>query len=177
MAGINRPGANEFAPYYGRYIEKVGDGDILETLARQGAETAAMLRRTPSEVETFRYEPRKWSVREVVGHLIDTERLFAYRALSFARGDEAALPGMDQNDWSDEGGAAGIALASLTDEFDAVRRATVALFARMDGDALGRRGVASGVEFTVRVFPWVIAGHELHHRRLLLELYGLEAAD
>lgn len=175
MAGIDRPGANEFAPYYGRYIERVGNGDILEILAREGTETVAMLRRTPSEVETYRYETGKWSVREVVGHLIDTERLFAYRALSCARGDEVALPGMDQNQWNDEGGAAGVALARLTDEFDAVRRATVALFARMDAETLGRRGVASGVAFTVRAFPWVIAGHELHHRRLLVDRYGLEA--
>lgn len=173
MARIERPGADEFAPYYGTYIDKVEGDDILDILARQGRATATLLRAVPGERETHRYAPGKWSVREVVAHLVDTEHLFTYRALSFARGDLGPLPGMEQEQWNDEGGAASVPLEALTKEMEAVRASTIALFRRMPEAALGRRGVASGVEFTVRAFPWVIAGHELHHRSVLEARYGL----
>lgn len=173
MGIIERPGADDHAPYYGRYIEQVGDGDIVEALEAQRAETLALLGATPPDLERHRYAPEKWSVREVVAHLIDTERVFAYRALSFARGDAGPLPGMEQNQWNEEARGDEVPLARLAEELDAVRRSSIALFARMTPEALERRGVASGVSFTVRAFPWIIAGHELHHRGILLERYGL----
>ncbi len=173
MVRIARPGAGDFAPYYSTYVELVETDDVLDTLGREGRRTSAMLRRVPAELESYRYAPDKWSVREVVAHLIDTERVFAYRALSFARGDAGPLPGMDQDQWNAEGGASGVPLATLADEFEAVRAATLTQFGRFDETALNRRGVASGVEFAVRAFPWVMAGHEIHHRRILIERYGL----
>lgn len=171
---IDRPEPGDFAPYYGRYIDLVPEGDVLEALTREGARTSAMLAGVPPELETYRYEPGKWSVREVVAHLIDCERVFEYRALSFARGDAGPLPGMEQDQWNDIGKAGGTPLSALADEWAGVRQGTVGMFARMDPEALARRGVASGVEFTVRAFPWILAGHELHHRRILVERYGLE---
>ena len=173
MTGFERPGAGDHAPYYGGYIELVEDGDILEILTREGARTSELLDGVSAESETYRYAPGKWSVREVVGHLIDTERVFAYRALSFARGDAGPLPGMDQVQWNDLSEAHAVSLAALVAEYRAVRASSVAQFGRMSSEHRARRGVASGVEFAVRSFPWIIAGHELHHRRILTERYGV----
>ena len=169
---IQRPGPEEYAPYYGPYVENVGSGDVLETLGAELATTLALLAGASAEQERYRYEPAKWSVREVVAHLVDTERLFSYRALSFARGDGGPLPGVEQDQWVAAGGD-GAALADLAEELAHVRRATLSLFRRLDEAALARRGVASGVEFTVRAFPFIIAGHEIHHRSLLMDRYCL----
>ena len=176
MATIERPGPDEYAPYYGAYVQNVGSGDVLETLQAEIARTLDLLRRAPAEQEGYRYETGKWSVREVVGHLVDTERLFSYRALSFARGDAGPLPGMDQDQWVTTGGDSA-PLAGLAEELAQVRGATISLYHRLDETSLARRGVASGVEFSVRAFPFIIAGHEIHHRTLLVDRYGLGQAS
>lgn len=168
---IRRPEPDEHAEYYGRYIQQVPDGDLVRTLAEQVEETAALLAGVPAEAETFAYAPGKWSFREVVGHVIDVERLFAFRCLHAARGDPAPLPGMEQEDWARVSNAASRPLERLVDELRAVRGATVTLVEGLDDVALDRRGVASGVRFTVRAFPWIIAGHELHHQRIVREVY------
>jgi hypothetical protein len=175
VATIERPGPDEYAPYYGTYVGNVGSGDVLETLEAELATTLDLLGGVSAEQEGYRYEPDKWSVREVIAHLVDTERLFSYRALSFARGDGGPLPGMDQDEWVSAGGDTAT-LADLADEMAYVRGATITLFRRLDQAALARRGIASGVEFTVRAFPFIIAGHGAHHRKLLVERYGLERA-
>jgi len=169
---IQRPGPDEYAPYYETYVGNVGSGDVLETLAAELARTLDLLGGLSAEQEGYRYEPGKWSVCEVVAHLVDTERLFSYRAMSFARGDAGPLPGMDQDQWVSAGGDAA-PLSDLAEELAHVRGATISLYRRLDETALARRGVASGVEFSVRAFPFIIAGHELHHRGLLLDRYGL----
>lgn len=166
-AALPRPADGEYAEYYRRYVGLVPDGDIVATLDGQFDDTATLLEGLTPEQEVHRYAPGKWSVREVVGHLVDTERVFAYRALSMARGDGAALPGMDQEAWAAHTNAHERRLADLLEEWRAVRRANVRFFASLDAAAGARTGVASGNPFSVRSFPWIVAGHELWHRDLL----------
>lgn len=170
MSAWGRPDPSEHADYYARYIAQVPDGAITETLRDQLQETLTLLE-VPEDRETFRYEEGKWSLREVVGHMIDTERMFSFRALAMARSDGVDLPAMDQDEWAARSNAHGRPLADLTREWLAVRRSTVHLFASMDDDVASRRGRASGYDFTVRSFPWIIAGHELWHRQLIERFY------
>lgn len=171
MTALPRPAAGEYADYYRRYVEGVPDGDILTTLKDQLGTTAELLGSVAPDRETYRYADGKWSIREVVGHLVDTERLFAFRALAMARSDGVDLPGMDQDEWVTSSNASERPLASLMDEWIALRRANVHMFATMDADAGARSGRASGFDFTVRSFPWIIAGHELWHRSILEREY------
>jgi hypothetical protein len=170
---LPRPEPTEYAEYYGRYIGLVPDDDIVETLATQFGETLALLQAVPPERETFRYAEGKWSIREVVGHLLDVERVMAYRALHMARTDDADIPGMDQDVWAAHSNAGGRPLDDLAAEWGMMRRANVHFFAGLGADAGERTGVASGFRFSVRSFPWIIAGHELWHRQRLGSDYGV----
>ena len=168
---IGRPAAGEYAPFHGGYVHEVPEGDVLALLERQGKETIALLQGVGETKSGHRYASGKWSIREVIGHLIDAERVFTYRALTFARGDPNALPGFDENGWAAVSNADTRTLASLIDEFSAVRAATLALF-RSFGDAeLARPGTASGHPVSVRGLLYVTAGHERHHVRILRERY------
>jgi len=177
MSHLPRPEPGEHDDYYTRYIELVPDGDIVETLAGQLGETLALLQGVSPERETFRYAPDKWSIREVVGHLIDVERMFAFRAMNMTRAGGVQLPGMDPDVWARNSNAERRPLDDLAGEWGALRRAHVHLFATLGPDAGERRGIASGREFTVRSFPWIMAGHELWHRALLVKDYGVSAVD
>ena len=168
---LKRPDPSEYEAYYRTYTSRVPDGDVLDTMERQLESTLEVLARVGPERESYRYAPGKWSVREVVGHMIDTERLFAYRALSFARGAEDALPSMEQDEWAALANAEGRSLSELAAEFEYVRRGHVLMFRGFDHEAWLRTGVASGFRFTVRSFPWILAGHEIHHRGVLEERY------
>ena len=172
---MTRPDPSEHAPYYSRYIDLVPDGDVLRTLAAQGKETRALLASVPPERETYRYAPGKWSLRQVVGHLIDTERLFAFRSLWFARGAASPLPGMEQDEWARVSNAGDRALEELREEWAAARRDTLALLGGYDDEAWARTGVASDNPISVRACAWIIAGHELWHQRGLARDYGLGA--
>ena len=167
MSGLRRPTPDEHAEYYGRYIALVPDGPIVETLRDQLGDTLALLQGVGSDRETYRYAQGKWSLREVVGHLIDTERMFAFRALAMARAEGVDLPGMDQDEWAAASNAGERPLWDLSHEWAALRRANVHMFASMAPADADRTGRASGYDFTVRSFPWIIAGHELWHRRLI----------
>ena len=168
---LRRPGDDEYNEYYARYLAMVPDGDVVETLAREMEATQALLRSIPTHLEEHRYAPGKWSLREVLGHLVDTERLFAFRALWFARGAGGELAGMDQEAWARESAAASRPLGELAEEWAALRRANVLMFGSFSSDTGRRRGVASGYEVTVRALAWMIAGHELHHRFLIRRDY------
>lgn len=170
---MGRPDRSEYAEYYERYASLVPDGDIAATLADQLPVTRRLLEGVAAEREAWTYAPGKWSYREVVGHLIDTERVFADRALWFAREPRTDLPSMSQDVWASNSTARERRLRDLLDEWSAVRAATLALVRSFDEATLARTGVASGNRFTVRSLPWIIAGHELHHRQLLRERYGL----
>ena len=166
-----RPAAEEYAPYFGRYISLIKDEDILAKLQKQWGETTAMLRSLSEKDGGLRYAPDKWSAKEVVGHVNDTERIFAYRALRIARSDKTPLAGFEQDDYVRGGNFSGRTLVELAEEFGPVRMATVAFFKSLQKEAWQRRGTANGKEVTVRALAFIVAGHELHHRLILEERY------
>lgn len=168
---MHRPAPDEFAPYYGKYVARVPEGDLLATLEGQLESTIALLDRFGESGAGTRYAPEKWSVKEVVGHVADAERIFAYRALAAAREEGASLPGFDENAYVVAGRFDGRTLNSLMSELTAVRRATLSLFRNLDDAQLARRVVANGVPVSARALGWIIAGHELHHALLLQERY------
>jgi hypothetical protein len=170
---FSRPAADECSPYYFTYIQLVPDGDIVESLRTQHADIHALLQSTTDASASAHPAPVEWSIKEVIQHLSDAERLFSFRALWFARGEQAALPGMEPNPWVTITDANGRAMSELLAEFNHVRAATVSLFANLDTAAWQRRGLASGNVMSVRALAWIIAGHELHHNRSLREVYLL----
>ncbi|HMB68913.1 MAG TPA: DinB family protein [bacterium] len=171
MTEPGRPAADEYADYYGRYIDRVPERPVLETLERQIQDTMTLLRAVPEPRGNHRYAPEKWSLKEVLGHVTDVERIFSTRALHFAREEKQSLPGMDQDQYVTAAGFDRRSLAGILDELEAVRRASLALFAGFDEAAWLNRGVASGYKFTARTIPWILAGHELHHVAVLQERY------
>ena len=168
---IARPQPGECAPYYERYISLVQGENILDTLDQQRRQTMLLLSCRDEEDGDFRYAPDKWSAKEVLGHVCDTERIFAYRALRIARADPTPLEGFEQDDYVRNGPFAQRPLSDLVEDFIAVRRATLSLLRDLDETAWSRRGVANKNEVTVRALAYIIAGHELHHRRILEEKY------
>jgi DinB family protein len=170
-ARASRPADGEFLPYYERYIALVPEGDVLSTLEAQMTETQSLLRALPASSSTYRYAPGKWSVNEVIGHLIDSERIFGARALRFARNDATPLPGFEQDDYVRNSKFDAYPVAELASEFDSVRRATVFLFRHLEEPAWMRRGIANNAEVSVRALAYIIAGHELHHREILRSRY------
>lgn len=172
MGGLSaRPAEGELPEFFARYVGRVPDGDIARTLEAQLAGTLALVRDLSDDAALHRYAPGKWSIKEVLGHVADTERVFSYRLLRFARGDDTPLPGFDENDWVPAGRFDDRPLAEITDELRAVRAATVTLLRGLPADALDRVGTASGVPLSGRSIAWIIAGHELHHRHILAERY------
>jgi uncharacterized damage-inducible protein DinB len=171
MPNLPRPAAGDAAPYYFTYIDQVPEGDVFAVLAGGVAETRRLLAGLPPEREHHRYAPGKWTIREVLGHVIDAERVFCYRAFHFARGQAAPLPSMEQDEFVATAGADRRPVAELLDELDLLRRSHLALFRGLDADAWERTGTASGVTFRVRAIPFMVAGHEIHHRRGLAERY------
>jgi hypothetical protein len=168
---IAPPQPGEYAPYYGRYVELVSGQDILTTLEDQRRQTVLLLScRTEAEGD-FRYAPGKWNAKEVLGHVCDTERVFAYRALRFARADATPIEGFEQDDYVRHGPFAQRPLPDLIEDYIAVRRSTISLLRPLDEAAWSRRGAANKNEVTVRALAYIIAGHELHHRRILEEKY------
>lgn len=166
-----RPSADEFAPYYAKYIAQVPEGDLLASLESQLEATVALLDTFGEAGAGTRYAPGKWSVKEVVGHVADAERIFAYRALAAARGETTSLPGFDENAYVVGGAFDARTLNSLLGELTAVRRATLSLFRNFTDADLGRRVVANGVPVSARALAWIIAGHEQHHVALLRDRY------
>jgi hypothetical protein len=168
---VARPQAGEYAPYYQRYIALVQGEDVLNTLDQQRREMMLLLSCRDEEEGNFRYAPDKWSTKEVLGHVCDTERIFAYRALRIARADATPMEGFEQDDYVRNGGFAQRPVGDLVEEFIAVRRATISLLRNLDEAAWVRRGLANKNEVSVRALAYIIAGHELHHRRILEEKY------
>jgi uncharacterized damage-inducible protein DinB len=166
-----RPADDEYLSYYGKYIARVPDGDLLAGLESQLEETVALLDEFGEAGAGTRYAPGKWSVKELVGHVADAERIFAYRALCAARGEGGGLPGFDENAYVENAGFDGRTLNSLMGELTAVRRATLSLFRNLRDDELTRRVTANGAPVSVRALAWIIAGHERHHVGLLRERY------
>jgi len=170
-----RPQQGEYAVSYGKYIDLVPSGDFLQILQDQRRELIGLLSPLTEEQGEFRYAPGKWSIKEVLGHITDAERIFAYRLLRIARGDQTPLPGFEQDDYIRNGNFAARKLTDLLEEFSAVRESTLCLIRTLDHDAWHRRGVANEKEITVFALAFIIAGHERHHR-IILEKQYLSAA-
>ena len=168
---IARPEPGEYALYYDRYISLVAGSDILATLDAQRRQTLLLLSGRDEADGGFRYAPDKWSAKEVLGHVCDTERIFAYRALRISRADRTPIEGYEQDDYVRNGPFAKLPLSELIEDYIAVRRATLTLFRNLDEAAWMRRGIANKNEVSVRALAYIIAGHELHHRRILEERY------
>jgi len=173
MGSTARPERTGYAPYFERYVALVPDGDIVTTLREQGDAVRRKLAGLPESLAGFRYAADKWSVREVVGHCTDAERVFAYRALAFARGETAPLPAFDENQYARMAGHDAVPLAALLEEFGDVRAATLHLFRNLPPDAWTRVGTASGKPVSVRALAFITAGHVAHHVALLHERYGI----
>ena len=172
---IERPQASEFNEYYARYIDKVPATGPVALLRDQVAQFER-LRALPEQDAAYRYAEGKWNVKEVVGHMADTERLFSYRLLHIARGDAAPLPGMDEKVWSAVAPHAARRMPDIAGELIAVRRATLALVESLDADAMARTGVASGFPVSARALCWMLPGHAQHHLDVLRERYLVTAA-
>lgn len=168
---IPRPQLNECAEFYHGYIREAPQGDILKILGQQLVETKNLLTPISAKQADYRYAHGKWSIKEVLAHLLDAERVFAFRAFWFARNALSALPSMEQDDFVKFGKFDQRTLPDLLAEYEHVRLSNIILFRSFDEEMLNRRGVASGCEFTVRSFPFIIAGHERHHLRVLRENY------
>ena len=168
---LQRPFEGEYLPYYDKYITRVPDGDLIEMLARHADETIALLRHQPPDMADYAYAEGKWTVKQVVGHLCDAERIFDYRLLRIARSDATPLAGFDENAYVPPGRFETRTLESLLEEFAAVRQATIALVAGLPDDAWSRSGVANGDGISARAIAYIMLGHELHHREVLLTRY------
>jgi DinB superfamily len=171
-----RPATDEYASSFQVYVQRVPDGDVLQHLRAQGERTLAMFAQVDEAKGGFRYAPEKWTVKRLLLHVADGERLFCYRAMCVARGEQASLPGFDENVYAANDGSDGRRLRDVVAEFASVRAATLTLFSGFDDAAWQRRGIANGKLVTVRALPWIIAGHELHHLAVLRERYGIPAS-
>ena len=172
---VGRPEPDEIPSHYAGYIERVPEVDPVMVCASQIEETAALLRGVSETDAMYRYARGKWSIKEVVGHLADTERIMSYRALRIARGDTTPLPSFDENAYVPTARFDGRSLADLMGELRTVRAATLALLRTFDADAWRRRGTASGKPVSVRALGFMIPGHERHHVEILRTRYGVGA--
>jgi uncharacterized damage-inducible protein DinB len=168
-----RPESSEYAPFYHGYVASVPEGDVVALMRSSGRELLDTVSSIPEDRGGFRYGEGKWSIREVLGHMIDAERIFTYRALRIARGDTTPLASFDENEYVKTAGSEARTLASLTRELAAVRDASVLLFESLPDDAWGLRGVASGKEVSLRALAYITTGHAMHHLRILRERYGV----
>jgi len=168
---IGRPQPNEAASYYSTYIDRVTSDDIVSVLATQLDETVAFLSAISEEQSLKRYAPDKWSMRELLGHVNDGERVFMYRAMWFARGFEDPLPSFDQEIGFKFAGSDNVSWANHIDEFRAIRSSTVAFFRNLPSDAWLRNGIASDSQVSVRAIAYIVAGHLSHHVGVLRERY------
>lgn len=166
-----RPKASEYSPYYATYINLVSDGNIIHILERQIQETNHLLKEISDNKGLFRYAPSKWSIKEVIGHIADTERIMAYRLLSIARGEKAELPGYNDEMYVLKAAFDKQSMQDLLENFIVVRQSTVHLFKSLDKDIWLQRGNANKSEVTVRALAYIIAGHELHHLHIIKERY------
>lgn len=171
MNSPTRPAATEYAPPYAGYVANVPEDDILGAIEEQSAVTQKLLASLDESKAMYRYAESKWSVKEVLGHFIDAERIFAYRALAIARGETQPLPGFDENDYVRSADFDSWKLGDLSEHYALVRRATIVLFRNFPEQAWERRGTASSYPITTRAIAWIIVGHERHHVKVLRERY------
>jgi len=173
-AGVEpgRPAADEYAPFYAGYVSQVTEGALLPALAAQPAELQALIARVAPAHELFRYGPEKWTLRQLFGHLVDGERVFGFRAFTFARGDESPLPSFDENAYVERAGSNAIALADHVREFTLLRETNRIALNRLDAEQWRRRGTASGKTVSVRALAHIMVGHVRHHLAIVRDRYA-----
>lgn len=170
-AVATRPDASEFAPFYAGYVASVPEGDIVTVLRRGGDEWQTALAELPEARADYRYAEGKWSIRQLIGHVSDAERIFTYRALRIARGDKTPLAAFDENAYVETAGSERRTLSALSEELRVVREATIALFNSLPDEAWGRTGTASDKPVSVRALAYITAGHAQHHLKIMRERY------
>jgi len=170
---IPRPDPGDYAAFFDGYVARVPDCDVLEALEAQGRRTAALVRGAGEARGDFAYADGKWSVKRLLLHVADGERMFGYRAMCVARGDAEELPSFDEVAYAEHDGSAARSLEDVVTEYESVRAATLTLFGGFDAAAWARRGRANGAPVTVASLPWIVLGHDLHHGAVLVERYGL----
>jgi hypothetical protein len=168
-----RPQQAEYAPFYGTYVTLVPETDVLTVLERQIAVLRELAASVSADRERFAYAPGKWTIRQMVGHLGDAERVFGYRALCFSRRDQAPLPGFDEQSYVDRASFDRIPLAGLIEELVLVRSANLRLLQALENDQWSATGTANGAAISVRALAYVIAGHVRHHLGILRDRYGV----
>jgi uncharacterized damage-inducible protein DinB len=168
-----RPNDTDYATYYQRYVGLVEGDDVLGALEQQSASTQKLLSALDDTRAAHRYAEGKWSIREVIGHVCDAERVFAYRAMCIARGEQQPLPGFDENEFMANAAYDAWKIGELAENFALIRRSTILLLRNLPADAWERRGTASGNPVTVNALAWIMAGHEAHHVNVLRERYGV----
>jgi len=165
------PTATEYAHFYSTYVGLIEKMNIIHVLNKQMHEVFTLMNSVSGDKAYFKYAPDKWTLKEVLGHMIETERLFSYRAFAISRGDKASLPGMDQDEYMEGNNYNNRSLANLSNEYFAVRVATIHLLSSLTKEMISRKGTASGTEVTVRALAFIIAGHDKHHLNVIKEKY------
>ena len=168
---VRRPVTGEFAPHFDGYVAHVPETDIIAVLREQANEVRDLIKEIPEDRAGFRYGPDKWSVREVLGHLADCERVMSYRATCLARGEQSELPGFDENEYVRTANFDGWTLTELAAQFENLREANVSIFEHLDPEAWERKGIVNSNSITVPAIAWVMAGHVRHHIQILKERY------
>jgi hypothetical protein len=170
---MNRPADGEYAPFYADYVSLVPETDVLAVLGAQGGEVRRLAAAIPKDRETFRYAAGKWSIREMLGHIGDGERVFGYRAFCIGRGDQAAFPGFDQDDYMAAADYHDVPLVELAADFAALRASNLGVLRRLPKERWAQAGTASDARVTVRALAYIMAGHVRHHLGVLKDRYGL----
>jgi hypothetical protein len=173
---FERPAPSEYPDFFSRYVARVPEADVLSVLEAQPAQVRAALAAFAGDRSTHRYAPGKWSVRQVVGHFTDAERVFGYRAMRFARGDATPLPGFEENDFAEKAGHEDRELDSLLDEFESLRRSHVLMLRGLKDEAWERVGNAAGRPVSLRAQAFIMAGHVRHHLSVIETRYAAPAA-
>lgn len=168
---IERPESTEYASFYASYVDKVEQEDMLQAMIVGFSACLELCSTLSEEQATYRYAPGKWSIKEVIGHLIDSERVFSFRAMSIARGEKGSLPGFDENSYVEEAYFDKRTFGSLIEEYTLLRKANIVLFSSWDSKIQKRIGTANQIGLSVRALVAIIAGHEQHHLQVIRERY------
>lgn len=170
------PQPDEYGEFYQNYINLVDSPNVIQSLIQQGQQVYTIIQKLTQEEASYRYAENKWSVQEVIGHLVDTERIMAYRALCISRGEQKSLPGYDQDDYVREADFDHRSLQNLSTEYDALRNANISMFSSFNKEQIQRKGTANNTTVSVRALAYIIAGHEKHHLNVLEEKYGINVS-
>ncbi|MFF2449500.1 DinB family protein [Neobacillus sp. NPDC058068] len=168
---LKRPLENEYPNYYVPYVKLVPEGDLLSILKENLVDTAALLESLSEEDSHFRYASGKWSIKEVLGHMADTERIMSYRLLRIGRGDQTPLAGFNENDYIDGSQFDQLPIKNILEDFAATRNATITLIQNMPDEAWAKRGIANETDITSQAIAYIIAGHAIHHLKIIHERY------